>query len=306
MNLSPKNQQNLYGLEKIFDEFVELYENKKLPSKILLSGQKGIGKSTLSYHLINYILSKSEEYAYDVHKHLINEQNHSFKLILNGSNPNFFLIDVKPDKKFIEINQIRILIEKLNKSSFNEKPKLVLIDNIEYLNINSSNALLKCLEEPGENIYFFLIKNNKKTLDTLSSRCMNYKISLSYKQVIEISNRLLKNDIHEFINIDLLNYYITPGKIYDLVQFCNEYKIDLKNLDLENFLNIIIDNFYFKKNSPIKYMIYDFVELFLKKKISVKNYELFSYFLKKIENTHKFNLDEESLFLELKAKLING
>ena len=306
MNLSPKNQQNLYGLEKIFDEFVELYENKKLPSKILLSGQKGIGKSTLSYHLINYILSKSEEYAYDVHKHLINEQNHSFKLILNGSNPNFFLIDVKPDKKFIEINQIRILIEKLNKSSFNEKPKLVLIDNIEYLNINSSNALLKCLEEPGENIHFFLIKNNKKTLDTLSSRCMNYKISLSYKQVIEISNRLLKNDIHEFINIDLLNYYITPGKIYDLVQFCNEYKIDLKNLDLENFLNIIIDNFYFKKNSPIKYMIYDFVELFLKKKISVKNYELFSYFLKKIENTHKFNLDEESLFLELKAKLING
>ncbi len=306
MNLLPKNQQNLYGLERIFNEFVDLYENKKLPTKILLSGQKGIGKSTLSYHLINYILSKDEEHSYDVHKHKINEQNHSFKLLLNGSNPNFFLIDVKPEKKFIEINQIRSLIEKLNKSSFNKKPKLVLIDNIEYLNINSINALLKQLEEPGEDIHFFLIKNGKKTLDTLNSRCLNYKISLSNKQVVEISNKLLKNDIHKLINIDLLNYYITPGKIYDLVQFSNENKIDLKNLELENFLNIIIDNSYYKKENSIKYMIFDFVELFLKKKISIQNYELFNYFLKKIENTYKFNLDEESFFLELKTKLING
>jgi DNA polymerase-3 subunit delta' len=306
MNLLPKNQQNLYGLERIFNEFVDLYENKKLPTKILLSGQKGIGKSTLSYHLINYILSKDEEHSYDVHKHKINEQNHSFKLLLNGSNPNFFLIDVKPEKKFIEINQIRSLIEKLNKSSFNEKPKLVLIDNIEYLNINSINALLKQLEEPGEDIHFFLIKNGKKTLDTLNSRCLNYKISLSNKQVVEISNKLLKNDIHKLINIDLLNYYITPGKIYDLVQFSNENKIDLKNLELENFLNIIIDNSYYKNENSIKYMIFDFVELFLKKKISIQNYELFNYFLKKIENTYKFNLDEESFFLELKTKLING
>ena len=306
MNLTPKNQQNLYGLDEVFNEFVKLYENKKLPSKILLSGQKGIGKSTLSYHLINYILSKDEEHSYDVHKHKINEQNHSFKLLLNGSNPNFFLIDVKPEKKFIEINQIRSLIEKLNKSSFNEKPKLVLIDNIEYLNINSINALLKQLEEPGEDIHFFLIKNGKKTLDTLNSRCLNYKISLSNKQVVEISNKLLKNDIHKLINIDLLNYYITPGKIYDLVQFSNENKIDLKNLELENFLNIIIDNSYYKNENSIKYMIFDFVELFLKKKISIQNYELFNYFLKKIENTYKFNLDEESFFLELKTKLING
>ena len=306
MNLSPKNQQNLYGLERMFNEFVDLYENKKLPTKILLSGQKGIGKSTLSYHLINYILSKDEEHSYDVYTNRINEQNHSFKLLLNGSNPNFFLIDIKPEKKFIEINQIRSLIEKLNKSSFNEKPRLVLIDNIEYLNINSINALLKQLEEPGENIHFFLINNGKKTLDTLNSRCLNYKISLSNKQVVEISNKLLKNDIYKIINIDLLNYYITPGKIYDLVQFSNENKIDLKNLELENFLNIIIDNSYYKKDNSIKYMIFDFVELFLKKKISIQNYELFSYLLKRIENTYKFNLDEESFFLELKTKLING
>lgn len=306
MNLTAIKQTNLYGLEKNFDEFVRLYDDKKLPNKILLSGQKGIGKSTLCYHLINYILSKDEDYSYDLKNYTIHNDNKSFKLILNNINPNFFLVDINPDKKFIEINQIRTLIENLNKSSFNQKPRFILIDNIEFLNLNSINALLKSLEEPGENIYFFLIQNNKKTLDTLKSRCLNYKINLTHQQVIEISNKLINTEIYNFINDDLLDYYMTPGKIYDLINFSIDNKIDLKNLKLESFLNLIIDNSYYKKESSIKYMIFDFVELLLKKKFSINNYGLFSYFLKKIENTYKFNLDEESLFLEFKAKVING
>ena len=306
MNLSPKKQLNLYGLEKEFNEFVQLFENKKLPNKILLSGQKGIGKSTLCYHLINYILSKNENHSYDIRNFIIQEENKSYKLILNRTNPNFFLIDVKPDKKFIEISQIRNLIVNLNKSSFNEKPKLILIDNIEYLNLYSINALLKSLEEAKENVYFFLVQNNKKTLDTLKSRCLNFKISLSNKQVIEISNKLLHSNINDLINPNLLNYYITPGKIYNLIQFSIDNKIDLKNYDLEKFLSFIIDNSYYKKESSIKYMIFDFIELLLKNKTLRHNYGLFSYFQKRIKNTYKFNLDEESLFLEFKTKLMNG
>ena len=306
MNLSPKKQLNLYGLEKEFNEFVQLFENKKLPNKILLSGQKGIGKSTLCYHLINYILSKNEDHSYDIKNFTIQEENKSYKLILNRTNPNFFLIDVKPDKKFIEISQIRNLIVNLNKSSFNEKPKLILIDNIEYLNLYSINALLKSLEEAKENVYFFLVQNNKKTLDTLKSRCLNYKISLSNKQVIEITNKLLHSNINDLINPNLLNYYITPGKIYNLIQFSIDNKIDLKNYDLEKFLSFIIDNSYYKKESSIKYMIFDFIELLLKNKTLGHNYGLFNYFQKRIENTYKFNLDEESLFLEFKTKLMNG
>ena len=69
------------------------------------------------------------------------------------------------------------------------------------------------------------------------------------------------------INNDLLNYYITPGKIYNLVNFSIENKIDLKNLELENFLSLIIDNFYYKKENLIKYMVFDFIELLLKKNL---------------------------------------
>ena len=58
MNLNPLNQINLYGLENNLTELIKLYKKNKLPNKILFSGQKGIGKSTLAYHLINFILSK--------------------------------------------------------------------------------------------------------------------------------------------------------------------------------------------------------------------------------------------------------
>ena len=54
----PINQTKLFGLSNYFNELKYLFDNNKLPNKILLSGQKGSGKFTLSLHLINYILSK--------------------------------------------------------------------------------------------------------------------------------------------------------------------------------------------------------------------------------------------------------
>ena len=40
--------------------------------------------------------------------------------------------------------------------------------------------------------------------------------------------------------------------------------------------------------------------------ITPKIYDSYSYFLKRISNTKKFNLDEESLFMEFKQKILNG
>ena len=178
MNLNPSNQTNLYGLENNLIELINLYKKNKLPNKILLSGQKGIGKSTLAYHLINFILSENEDSSYDLENFVINENNKSFKLIKNSTSQNFFLVDINDDKKVIDINQIRSLINILNKSSFNSKPRFVLIDNIEFLNTNSINALLKIIEEPNNDIFFILINNNKKILPTLTSRCLNFRLSL--------------------------------------------------------------------------------------------------------------------------------
>ena len=51
----------------------------------------------------------------------------------------------------------------------------------ENLNINSSNALLKSLEDVMIKIYFYLhIIKSKKILDTINSRCLTYKINFNY------------------------------------------------------------------------------------------------------------------------------
>ena len=237
INIKPSNQINLFGLNKFFDELVNLEQNSNLPNKILLSGQKGLGKSTLAYHFINYSLSKNEEHSYDIDNYRIITENTTFKTIQNGSNPNLNVIDIQPEKKSIDINQIRELIAHLNKSSFNKKPRFVLIDNIEFLNTNSINALLKILEEPTLNVHFILIHNQKKILPTLLSRCINFRISLTNKESLEIANILLGGKLYEFINKDLINYYQSPGNIFNLANFASLNEYDLNKSTLKDFLS---------------------------------------------------------------------
>ena len=279
------------------------------PNKIILSGEKGIGKSTLAYHIINYILSLNEDHNYDTKYYKINSENKSFKLIKNKSNPNFNLIDVEDGKKNIDINQIRDLISNLNKSSFNKSPRFVLIDNINLLNLNSVNALLKVIEEPNDNINFILINSNKRVLPTLKSRCINFKISLSHNQVIEIANKIINQDIYNLINKELINYYTTPGQLLSILKISEEFEIDVKNLSLENFLSLIIKNKFYKKDKQLIELTYSFIEIYLRNKVNIKNIEILSFytfFLKKIINTKIYNLDEESVFMEFEDRILNG
>ena len=311
MNIKSSENLKLYGMNIFFDEIIKLYYKKKLPNKILLSGKKGIGKSTFAYHIINCILSTNEDNKYDQTKLHINKENKSYRLIQNNSHPNFYLIDVSEEKKTIDISQIRKMINYSNKSSFNNNPRFVLIDNAENLNKNSTNALLKIVEEPNQNINFILIHNNEKNiLPTLKSRCLLFKINFSFNECINIINSLLDDNIFDLINNDLISYYNTPGDIINLINFAKEKKINLNEFSLKELLEYLINNSYYKKNKLVKSLLINFIELYFLKeynKSSSKKSLLYIYhlFLDKIHNTEKFNLDEESLFLEFKIKLLN-
>jgi DNA polymerase-3 subunit delta' len=310
MNIKSFENRRLYGMKFYFNELINLYKENKMPNKILFSGKKGVGKSTLAYHIINYILSENEECKYDKKELIINKDNKSYKLLQNNTHPNFYLIDLIDEKKNIDIAQIRQMILYTNKSSFNDMPRFVLIDNIENLNINSVNALLKIVEEPNDNIFFILIHNyQKKILPTLKSRCLTFKINFSFDKSIEILNLLIDKNIFDLINIDLMSYYNSPGELINLLNFADEKKIDLKNSTLSNILNLLIDNSYYKKNKFVKSIIINYIELYFLKeyKKSIKKNSLLNIyhsFIEKIYNTEKFNLDEESLFLEFKSKLL--
>ena len=310
MNLKPSENTKIYGMEKLFNEIASLYKQKKMPNKILLSGKKGSGKSTLAYHLINYILSENEEYKYNLENFSINVDNKSYKLLQNSSHPNFYLIDLLTEKKNIDVGQIREMINYTNKSTFNNMERFILIDNVENLNKNSVNALLKIIEEPNENVFFILINNNeKKILPTLKSRCLTFKVNLTFNESLKISNSILDKNVLEFINYDLISYYNTPGEIINLLNFAIEKSINLKDYTISSFINLIIENNFYKKNKHVKILLINLIELFFLKRYMITNTKIslinfYQKFIRKIYNTEKFNLDEESLFLEFKSRLL--
>ena len=159
--------------------------------------------------------------------------------------------------------------------------------------------------EPSFNTFFILIHNNKKVLTTLLSRCLNFKISLTNSEIIEISNKLLNTNLNNIVNKDLLNYYFSPGEICNLVKYSEENNIDLSKIDLKKYTSLLVNEVLKKKNSLDKDILYSYIEFFLIKKVYLKNANTYNYFINRIMNTKKFNLDEESLFLEFKLKLLD-
>jgi DNA polymerase-3 subunit delta' len=311
MKITPMKQENLYGYSDLFKYIKLLFDEDKLPNKIIFSGKKGIGKCTFAYHLTNYIFSIDEDKTYDFEINKINDLNKSFKLLKNYTHPNFFLISLNKDKKSIEISQIREMISFCNKSSFDNKNKIILIDNVEYLNQNSVNALLKIIEEPNEKIYFFLIQDSaKKIIATLNSRCIKFNLQISNSKRQKILNNLIKNNFYENLNSDLKNYYFSHGDYINLYNYITEKSLD-ENISIENLLKFIIDEKEYKNNTYIKENFSLFIELYYKKKFlnidsNIKYFNQFKYYIKKNYSVNKFNLDLETLIIEFKAQLNNG
>jgi len=316
VNILSINQLSLFGFKNDFDFFVSLYNEKKLPNTMIISGAEGLGKSTFAYHFINFILSKNETYPYDAKNLTINELNKSYKLVKNNIHPNFFLVDILKGKKNIDINQIRKMISYTNTTSFNLNKKIVLIDHVEYLNTSSSNSLLKVIEEPNENTLFILIFNsNKKIKNTLKSRSIEFKKSLSYIDRINIFKKLLNynsiNFSENLINKNL-NYYETPGLFIKHINLMN-----LLNLDINESLNIQKIIFELLKLKPknldlnkfelLKYYIE--IDLYNKYLVSRnKNliYSIYSNILKKINMFSFYNLDSNNLLYEIENLYLNA
>ena len=308
MILNPRNQEKLFGYSKLFKHFIELFEYKKFPSKIIISGPKGIGKSTFAYHFINYIFSKKEENSYNFTEQKIQKNNRSFNLIKKLSHPNFYLIDILEGKKFIEISQIRKAINYSQKTSFDDNYKIVLIDNIELLNLYSANALLKIIEEPNEKLLFILIHNNsKKIINTIKSRCIVFKKQFTHNENLSIANDLTNSNLQDLFNNSIINHYFTIGDFLYLYNLSYTNKLDFKKMSLKELILHLINFKLYKNNPDLTNLIYKLIESYFHYSfLNNKNldiYNLYEYFIKKINYTNKFNLDIESLFLEFKYKV---
>ena len=299
----------MIGHKSLFNNFIYLDQIQKFPNKILLNGPKGIGKKLFVNHFINYFYSKNNEQTYDLKKNEFKLSDNLFKLLSTNTHPNVFKIYKKKDKKIIDIDQIREMIKFTNQTSFNNDRRFVVIENLNLLGINSANALLKSIEEPNNNIFFILINNSEfKVLETINSRCLEFKLNLSNAEVMEIVNYHFNDDIYNHINSDFVNNYNSPSFLILLVNFLESNGLSHKDNSIEDLLIYIIKNKSYTSDEFIKEYLNLFIELFFYKNINSSkkiSFKIKEYFYQKLSFVKKYNLDFESFFLEFNDKLLS-
>ena len=234
--------KKVIGFDQEFDSILNQLLDNKLSNSILITGNKGIGKKY-------FILQIIEEY---IKKKVVSQQiNQHLLLIKNHAHPNFIIVEKEIDEKtkkyknFIIIDQIRKINQfSLETSVIEDIPKFILIDCADDMNINASNALLKILEEPKLNTYFFLISHQPSSLlPTIKSRCL--KINLSnhnydnFSHIIKISNPDIDEETNKFL-YDITNG--SPGLI-------SEYKFDEILNIFERLINLIEDKDPFSESN---------------------------------------------------------
>jgi DNA polymerase-3 subunit delta' len=311
--LDPKQQLNLYGYKDYFNSFIKLYKKNKFHNTMLFTGAKGLGKSTFAYHLVNYLLSEDELNSYDIQNLIINSENSSYNLLLNKVHPNFFSLESTSVTKEIKIDDVRKLLKFLNTTVYSKNIKIVLIDNAEFLNQNSSNALLKALEEPSNNTFFFIITSSaSKVLNTIASRCTEYKFHFSQKQKINIFTKMLISYNYKITNNNMEKFltFETQGNLLRYLSSTENANLDIFDDNLSS-IYYLIDKYKSKKENDLLDLISLSIESYYNElclKGANINQHIFDRYkiLYLINNLKKFNLDKKNSLICIEGILLNA
>ncbi|MCW1949358.1 MAG: AAA family ATPase [Candidatus Shapirobacteria bacterium] len=99
---------------------------------------------------------------------------------ISNNNPDIFIINQQTGWTIELVRQIKNFI---SKKPFNHTNKIIIIYEAHQLNTESQNALLKTLEDPGDNNYLIITTSKPaKLLPTIISRCQTIKIKNELNQ----------------------------------------------------------------------------------------------------------------------------
>ena len=164
--------RNFVGHSSLIENFKNRCSNGNLSHAQLISGEDGIGKSILAEIL--------------------------GKLILNGDlNREYVdIINYRPSKASFGVDDVREIIDEVNKKPFEGDKKVIIIHQGNKLTIPAQNALLKTIEEPPTEVYIIILcESLELILDTIKSRCEIYKLT-----------PLTKEELYKYIAIKGYDY----------------------------------------------------------------------------------------------------
>ena len=300
LNFNPKKTTRLFGLENEFNFLKKMISSDKFPKTLMLTGNRGVGKSTMISHLMHYYFDKK---TYNENENTFANESFFLNQFIENLFPNILYLNGS-DYRNVRIDDIRKIINELNKSPIIKDKRFIILDDIDSFNINSLNALLKIIEDPGKNNFFILINNkSNKLLNTIKSRSIEIKIMINNKDRLSISTSLLKHFSQDKIFDENL-VLSTPGNFLKFNYIFNNNSLDINEKFLTNFSNILR---IYKKEKDIFYkeMLLFFVEYNFQKLKSqgmLDNKKLIEKRLMILQNINDFflyNLNQNTLLSNL-------
>ena len=302
-NFNPINTNILSGHKKKFIFFKELIRKNKFPKVIMLSGEKGIGKFTLVNHLMHYL--------FDRENYKENSYEFSLKSVFHNQFKNNLISNIKylnaNDFNNVKIDDVRKLKNDLLKKNLNQYKRFVILDDVETFNINTLNALLKIIEEPSEQTYFFLINNKKKELlQTIKSRCLEIKVILNKSDQSEIFSFITKYfKQNSFLDNNLVK--TSPGNLLKYNYLIEKNNINPNDNFIQN-IKIFLDLYKKEKNLFYKDTLLFFSEYYLLKNNIKTNFigkylEDRSFIIKNINDFFLYNLNQDTLIRSIENNI---
>ncbi len=303
---NPKKSLKLVELKKHYDFLENLYQTKKFPKALLLTGNKGEGKFTLINHFMHNIYDKSN---YDIKKNIITKGGIFHKQFLDDIYPNIIYLNGVTFES-VKIEDIRNLKSQLFTKPINENKRFIILDDVEIFNLNSLNALLKLIEEPYKDNFFILINNNTRPiLETVKSRCLEIKIFLKKDSKKNVINYLLDYfNVEKIFNEDFVN--TSPGNFVKFNYLSKELGLDISGNFIKN-LNLLLSRYKKEKDIFVKNMIFYYIEYYvqsLKLNNKIDNKILIKkrlFLLKDVNNFFLYNLNQNTLLNSLKNGILN-
>ncbi len=168
----------IVGQHRALDAFASAWASRKLHHAWLLAGPKGVGKATFARVAARRVLADGAGPSIELPGLETPDGHPMVRLVDAESHPDMRWLERLPKEKGeglardITVSQIRELGEFMSMTAALSPWRVAVIDSMEELNKEASNALLKMLEEPPQNTLFFLVSHAPgRLLPTIRSRC---------------------------------------------------------------------------------------------------------------------------------------